>query len=35
MATIRALGNVTKVRGALMFVEDIEAAAPDPEARAE
>ena len=27
MATIRALGNVTKVRGALIFVEDIEAAA--------
>ena len=25
MATIRALGNVTKVRGALIFVEDIEA----------
>jgi predicted enzyme related to lactoylglutathione lyase len=24
MATIRALGNVTKVRGALIFVEDIE-----------
>lgn len=25
MATIRALGSVTKVRGALIFVEDIEA----------
>ena len=25
MATIRALGNITKVRGALIFVEDIEA----------
>lgn len=25
MATIRVLGNVTKVRGALIFVEDIEA----------
>jgi len=24
MATIRALGNVTKVRGALIFVEDLE-----------
>jgi catechol 2,3-dioxygenase-like lactoylglutathione lyase family enzyme len=25
MATIRVLGNITKVRGALIFVEDIEA----------
>ena len=25
MATIRALGNITKVRGALIFMEDIEA----------
>jgi catechol 2,3-dioxygenase-like lactoylglutathione lyase family enzyme len=28
MAAIQALGNVTKVRGALMFVEDIEAQLP-------
>ena len=27
MATIRAMGSVTKVRGALIFVEEIEAAA--------
>jgi hypothetical protein len=35
MATIRVLGNITRIRGALIFVEGIEAAAPNPEARAE